>query len=384
MPVLLHAVPRGLLVWMAALLIGPALANPNPSESWVVEGKTYTEIRVQEVTPATVTIFHRGGICQLPLSRLPADLQERFGYDPEKSEEWTREAAAGLEATGVMERQALEAHASLRSPSSEVEAWADAETGEIVEEVTRVDLLEGADLRPVYASYGLHFKDQGRRPSCAVFALVSAVEYELARQSGLPVPLSEEFLIWAVRKLQPGIPIDTGFHFPEVISALQAYGVPRQAVMPNTFGRPVDAIKPTSEALFDASTRRNILPVWYRPGTPDLIPRLVHTLNHGTPVVVGLRWPNWRTLEGNHLLRDQLPLPGAAHAVTLVGYQCPDRTPANLVFIFRNSYGINWGLGGYGFVAASYLREHLVGAFHVTIGDFLATDQDGVARPAGD
>jgi C1A family cysteine protease len=67
------------------------------------------------------------------------------------------------------------------------------------------------------------------------------------------------------------------------------------------------------------------------------------------------------------MLRDQQPLQHAAHAVTLVGYRCPSGRPADAVFIFRNSYGVNWGLGGCAFVAASYLQRNLTAAFYLTL-----------------
>ena len=63
-----------------------------------------------------------------------------------------------------------------------------------------------------------------------------------------------------------------------------------------------------------------------------------------------------------NLLRDQVPQSGAAHAVTVVGYRS-DGTPEGTVFIYRNSYGPQWGLGGYGLMDASYLKRHAIAAF---------------------
>lgn len=352
------------------MLMMPAVraADSSPAETWVVDGRTYEHVRVKSVNAGTVLIVHRGGITQFELEKLPPELQARFGYDPQRSSEWREQAAAGLDATRVAQEQLLATRLEASRRADAARKSREAATGRV-----QVQLQEEVDLRPLYSNYGLYFKDQGRRPSCAIFALVSAIEYELARTQGLPSPLSEEFLIWATRKLQPGIPIDDGYHFQEVFAAVQTYGIPRQELMPNTFGRPIDHIKPSENAIADAASRRSITPVWYRPNDPDLIPRIVDALNNRTPVVIGMRWPNWHTLRGNFLLRDQKPVGRMGHAVTLVGYRCPDRNPENLTFIFRNSYGVDWGLGGCGFVARSYLEKQLFCAFRVSIVNQVAS-----------
>jgi len=36
------------------------------------------------------------------------------------------------------------------------------------------------------------------------------------------------------------------------------------------------------------------------------------------------------------------------HAVTLVGYKSATGRIEDAVFIFKNSYGVDWGQGGYG------------------------------------
>ena len=59
-------------------------SNAAPS-SIKIEGTTYEEVRWGRVTLSTVTIFHKTGVATIPLWKLPKELQERFGYDPQKS-----------------------------------------------------------------------------------------------------------------------------------------------------------------------------------------------------------------------------------------------------------------------------------------------------------
>lgn len=98
-----------------------------------------------------------------------------------------------------------------------------------------------------------------------------------------------------------------------------------------------------------------------------MIERIVGRLNAGSPVIVGTRWPHWKTLQDNNTLRNQMPLENASHAVTLVGYRNEGGTPEGTTFIFRNSYGYDWGLAGCGFMAASYLQEHVVAALYLRV-----------------
>lgn len=352
---------RLLFVALLGILAGPRLFAA-VGETWEVAGVTYTDVHVKEVTPATVMIRHSSGLAQLDLATMDEHFQIRFEYSEEKAAQWKRDAAANLAFT-TDSRRRLE---SKRASEGRKIALARTTPGS-ADLPASIPLHVSVDLRPIYQQQGLYLRNQGRRPSCSVFAIISALEYEVARRRGTSEPLSEEFLIWAARRLQPGIPLDDGFHFEEVLSALQSFGVPRQTTMRNTFGRSMDEIEPSPEALSEAPMLHSVVPVWIRARDPLLVQRIILRLNDATPVVVGLNWPNWRTLEHTALLSEQHPLDGAGHAVTLVGYKCPDGNPENLVFIFRNSYGIRWGDGGCGYVTTAYLQKNLITAFTLTL-----------------
>jgi len=53
-----------------------------------IDGTTYEEVRWDRPTLSTVTIFHKTGVATIPLWKLPKELQERFGYDPQKVAEY--------------------------------------------------------------------------------------------------------------------------------------------------------------------------------------------------------------------------------------------------------------------------------------------------------
>jgi C1A family cysteine protease len=76
------------------------------------------------------------------------------------------------------------------------------------------------------------------------------------------------------------------------------------------------------------------------------------------PVPIGLGWPNYRALR-NGYLSGQKPMDGQYHAVTLVGYKSSSGRIEDTVFIFKNSYGPEWGQGGYGTATYSYLNNYM-------------------------
>ena len=331
------------------------------AETWIVAGERYERVRVFEVNPDGVTVYHAKGIKRFDLAELPGELQARFGYDAADAaafrarESEDRKAALAAQRERLARLRALREQQERGSPDPKV----------IPPEEVR--FYPEHDLRPFYTENGLYAKNQGRRPSCSIFALVSALEYEQARRTGRSERLSEEFLIWATLQLQPGIALDSGFNFPEVITALQTFGIPPHDLMPNTVARRAEDIRPTLRALEAARDQKKVLPVLFRRTDPHLVERLVGVLNQDKPVVVALRWPHWRALENNFLLKGQKPAEGAAHAVTLVGYRHAGAGANGTTFIFRNSYGYEWGAGGCGFVHASYLREHIIGAFFLRV-----------------
>jgi hypothetical protein len=60
------------------------------------------------------------------------------------------------------------------------------------------------------------------------------------------------------------------------------------------------------------------------------------------------------------------PVDGLGHAVVLQGYRLG---PMGREFLFQNSWGTGWGLGGYLWVPESMLRTHLLHAYRVRISD---------------
>ncbi len=368
----------------ALVLSGALAAKEIRLERLETSGRTYRKVRVKKVTPQGLFILHEGGLAQVLFEDLSPEMREAFGYDPGRQKAYREKLQAETE---KRKKQAAQIRLSL--PKSETAAPEKPVVDRILPRFGQEpELREEVNLRPKFHELELTAKDQGRRPSCSVFAVVSALEFQNAQVTGKAEKLSEEYLLWATRKIlgltgshsaAAGVssneaegeetPDDAGYNILEVLQALRAYGVPLQEQMRNTYGIKLDDMQEPSPGLIqEARTRRNISihPVTGRDNAAR-IDNIIHVLNEGLPVVGGLGWPHWRTLRQRHVLSKQKPLEGKGHAVTFVGYTCPTGRKEDLRFTFKNSYGIRWGEGGYGFAEYEYVEKNLYGAAFLDI-----------------
>ena len=372
-----HA-PAALVLTLATLLLapaGPARAEtpvPVPPGQGVSLGTlhvgtiTYHQVTLLSVNARTIVIRHSGGMASIRLRDLPGELQSRFGYSP-AAESAADEALQRANTENAKPRKQDSSAAVQRAkPNSKIDDL-------LLHIGQKPELRSEIDLRPRFRQLDLGVKDQGRRPSCAVFAVVSALEFENAELVGQAERFSEEYLLWATRKtlnrearpeMEPSPDdADEGFSLEEVLFALRAYGIPPLAAMPNAGYRKMTAIpEPSPELIGRARTHRRVS-VHQLSGHDAVtrIDKIILALNSGVPVVIGLRWPNYHTIRAG-ILSEQTPLTSGAHAVTLVGYASSAGQIEDATFVFKNSYGPSWGEAGYGRVTYRYLQKHLLDA----------------------
>ena len=341
-------------------------------------GCVYLGAKVLSVSATTVTVSHRDGIAQLQLRLLPPELQQKFGYTPEAEtvEALLREAERKRDEAQAAAKPQVQRSAA--KPAGSVDR--DTPVGRALSRFGTPAQFQPVDLRPRFRELELGTKNQGLRPSCAVFAVVGALEFQNAVASGRAEKLSEEYLIWATRRTL-GVPAgekrvlenedgadedkrDAGFSIQEVLSALRAYGIPLQSEMPNKFGLGMEKIADPSDEIVASARSWRQISTYTVPGMNNAvrIANIMHALNEGVPVVVALRWPHWRTLYRSPVLAEQSPREGRSHAVTIVGYYSENGDASGLRFIFKNSWGVRWGSGGYGFAENGYLQRNLLDA----------------------
>ena len=355
-----------MIVIGCGLLLGSVRAFPAEApvapgtrfESLTLGGTTYQKVEIRTISPRTVVIMHAGGMASLRLRDLSPEWQSRFNFDPfaeAASEKAEQEKAAALAA------QRAKQQAAAPKKLTEVERL-------FKKFGTTPEIQSEVNLRPRFAAHDLNVKNQGRRPSCAVFAIVSTLEYQNAMLTGHHEKFSEEYLLWAVRKTvkrpHRTVPagggddpddLDEGFTLNEVTNALHTYGIPPEDRMPYDFSESNQRKPEPPEHLLEMARKHQRLSVVSMPGSDNVtrINNLIQALNAGIPIAIGIPWTRFN----NAFLRNQTPEGYSGHAITLVGYTSPTGKIEDVVFTFKNSWGPNWGEGGYGQVTAVYLAR---------------------------
>jgi hypothetical protein len=367
----LGAVAQGQMVAPAAPAASapPAPAAATADASAVIPElhvgrNVYHDVRVLQVTPVTVVIGHRDGITSIALADLPPDLQKRFGYDPAK--------AAEEEALRQSENTAHKVQANI-APGDKGPPTLSAQ--EILQRFGEPPkIYQEVNMQPRFDQLEIGVKNQGSRPSCAVFALVSALEYQRSPEAGPAPEFSEEYLIWATLKTLGKIGIavpqgdaqelDIGFTLNEVAEALRAYGIALAAELPYHFMLTDPHVIEPPDDVIERAKKRSPVDGFYITGREPKaeIANIVQVINAGVPVITGMKWPEQKNFGDNALLDEQEGLEKSAHAVLLVGYLTKTGKIEDAQFLFKNSYGEKWGDNGYGVATYKYLVNNLESA----------------------
>ncbi len=331
--------------------------------------EVYYNARVVNVTPVTVVIAHRDGIASVPLADLPPELQKQLGYDPARA---AAEEARRVAANDARKIQASEVPGDKRPPQLNAQ--------QILERFgTPPKIYAEVNMQPRFEHLGISAKSQGARPSCSVFALVSALEYQSAPPDGPAPDYSEEYLIWAtlkaLGKIGVAVPkgesetLDIGFALPEVVQALRGYGIALSDDLPYHFKLADPRVIEPSPDVIERAKKRTPANGYYIMGREPAaqIANLIQVLDAGVPVIAGVKWPEQKTFADNALLDAQPAGDNSGHAILLVGYRTKTGKIEDAEFLFKNSYGERWGDHGYGIATYKYLLKNLEDALFLDV-----------------
>lgn len=197
-------------------------------------------------------------------------------------------------------------------------------------------------------------EDQLSLSSCTANAIVG--NYELLLKMQYPekfVDLSRLFVYYNARLIDGTVNEDIGAYLKDGIKALKEYGVCQEKLWPyniNNF-----AIRPSIESYEDAKFRN--IKNYYRLDTLD---DMLDALNNNLPVLFGMlvyTTFDGITKENSTLDIDNKPSAGG-HAVSLVGYDLSAKK-----ILARNSFGDDWGDGGYFWVTFQYVESEIMDAW---------------------
>lgn len=212
-------------------------------------------------------------------------------------------------------------------------------------------------------------RNQGRRGTCVSFASTALLEFHLSKNQEYKSPRhSEEFLFWGCKK-HDNYPGQDGTDLESAIKVLEQMGSCYHTSWPydHRKGSCVGHGPPPKGAEAQAKQFRLSSISTLNTGS-ILSPTTFCSILENQPIVVGvLVYKNWFFPDVGESGYISLPLPGTkpegAHAICLVGYELRKDTPGGGVFIFRNSWGRNWGSQspfgrGYGSFPFEYLSMY--------------------------
>lgn len=214
-------------------------------------------------------------------------------------------------------------------------------------------------------SLNLPIKNQANRGTCAAFASIRALESIMA-QHGVYEDLSEQFFYWLSKPKCQSQPCSNGGSLPQI-------GFNRGALLPEPViplesdcrynMEPVKANE-TQIPLSESCTRGFAKPVEFKIIELD---QVTASLDLNRPVVIGTKLsPNFHSNRGFVSYADlvksgKTSKHDGGHAMLLVGYiMLPETirsTEGDYCMITANSWGADWGRGGYTCISKRWLQE---------------------------
>jgi C1A family cysteine protease len=208
------------------------------------------------------------------------------------------------------------------------------------------DLPPKVDLR----SYMTQVEQQGELNSCTANAMAGAYEYLAMRQLGQAEDVSRLFIYYNARYADGSLDKDQGTYLRTCIKVLQEYGTCREKTWPyspnSVFEEPHEiAYDEAANFLIDEAERIEV----------DLY-AMRHCLAEGYPFAFGLQlFSSFQQTPktGRVSMPDtDSEKHSGGHAMLCVGYSDKDQ-----MFVVRNSWGSNWGDGGYCYIPYEYMTN---------------------------
>jgi C1A family cysteine protease len=223
-------------------------------------------------------------------------------------------------------------------------------------------------------------EDQGTLGSCTANAGAGLIEYYQRRAHGKHLDASRLFLYKATRNLL-GWTGDQGAYLRTTMKAMVLFGVPPEKTFPYKIAD-FDAEPPAFGYAF-AQNYKTIR--YYRLDPPGSNPAKVLELlkeNLAAELPMMFGFSVYSSIPGIGASSGDIPFPQpgdrheGGHAVVAVGYNNNKKIGGDKgALLIRNSWGVNWGEKGYGWIPYRYVLEGLAVDFWSLVeASFVDTD----------
>ena len=210
-----------------------------------------------------------------------------------------------------------------------------------------IPLPECVDLR----NFSPPINDQGASSSCVFNAGVNSIHYlQLREWKQELVYLSRLFPYYNTRCMEGDCNQDAGATIRNAIKAFAKYGTCQESVWPFDLTKLKD--KPSEDAYKDAEKHK--ITSYQRLETHQ---DMLQCLAEGFPFIFGITI--YESFESDNVKKTgNVPMPEwnertrGGHAMLCLGYDLDSET-----FLFGNSWGEDWGQGGYGRLPFNYMMQ---------------------------
>jgi C1A family cysteine protease len=196
--------------------------------------------------------------------------------------------------------------------------------------------------------------DQGNLGSCTANAAAFAYEFDLKRQRLADFTPSRLFVYYNERVIDGSVSSDSGSYLRTAAKTLNKQGVCDEKAWPYLVSK--FARKPTPARKTYTPAKRHVS-TSYQALDNTQVDQLRACLASGSPFIFG--FTVYESFESAAVAKTGVvPMPSktekvlGGHAVACVGYDDAQR-----LFCVRNSWGADWGAGGYCFMPYDYLTN---------------------------
>ena len=218
--------------------------------------------------------------------------------------------------------------------------------------------------------------DQQQLNTSAVQACVGLVEYFERRAKGKTIEPSRLFLYMVARKLL-GWKGDTGVDLRSVLKVMKTFGIPEERYWPYDVG----FVDDEPDAFLYSYARPHRSMSYFRMDAVNTDGRetleLVKSfLAAGFPSVFGIPMPESALQEGEIQFRPTFDRICGGQAMIAVGYDDRRMSATRGALLIRNSWGEDWGYGGYGWLPYICVEEQMAVDFWTLLKpDWLESDE---------
>jgi C1A family cysteine protease len=225
----------------------------------------------------------------------------------------------------------------------------------VLQPTAKASKVKSLPVRIDHRKYCSPVKDQGQLGSCTANMAANMYEYMCKRGKTGYVELSRLFIYKTTRWLLH-LTGDTGAYIRSALGALVVYGAPPEEYYPYE----VSKFDETPDVLNAGFAQSFQVTKYFRldkgiPSNEQLIARMKEFLTKG--FCLGIGFTVFDSFEEAASNGGFIPYPKptesvqGGHAVTIVGY---DTNKEEGAFLVKNSWGVDWGEGGYGWIPMRY------------------------------